>query len=76
MTKTLTEDKHKWMIEEEHLEDRICMTGVCSDIPDLLMAADCFLFPSLWEGLPVSVIEAQATGIPWLFLMQFLVRRR
>ena len=31
---------------------------------NLLMAADCFLFPSLWEGLPVSVIEAQATGLP------------
>ena len=58
------EDKYKRMIEEEHLEDRICMTGVRSDIPGLLMAADCFLFPSLWEGLPVSVIEAQATGIP------------
>ena len=58
------EDKYKRMIKEEHLEDHICMTGVRSDIPGLLMAADCFLFPSLWEGLPVSVIEAQATGIP------------
>lgn len=58
------EDKYKRMVKEDHLEDRICMTGVRSDIPSLLMAADCFLFPSLWEGLPVSVIEAQATGIP------------
>ena len=58
------EDKYRRMIEEDHLDDRICMTGVRSDIPSLLMAADCFLFPSLWEGLPVSVIEAQAAGIP------------
>lgn len=58
------EDKYRRMIEENHLDDRICMTGVRSDIPSLLMAADCFLFPSLWEGLPVSVIEAQAAGIP------------
>lgn len=58
------EDKYRRMIEEKHLEDKICMTGVRSDIPSLLMAADCFLFPSLWEGLPVSVIEAQAAGIP------------
>ena len=58
------EGKYKQMIEKEGLQDRIRMTGVRSDIPQLLMAADCFLFPSLWEGLPVSVVEAQATGLP------------
>lgn len=58
------EDKYRKKIEEEHLEDKVRMTGVRSDIPQLLMAADCFLFPSLWEGLPVCVIEAQATGLP------------
>jgi len=51
-------------IERTGYQDRIRMTGSRSDIPRLLMAADCFLFPSLWEGLPVSVIEAQATGLP------------
>ena len=58
------EEQYRKKIADDHLEDRIVMTGVRSDIPQLLMAADCFLFPSLWEGLPVSVIEAQATGIP------------
>lgn len=58
------EGKYKQLIEKENLQDRIRMTGVRSDIPQLLMAADCFLFPSLWEGLPVSVVEAQATGLP------------
>lgn len=37
--------------------------GVRSDIPALLSAADAFVLPSLWEGLPLAVIEAQANGL-------------
>ena len=58
------EDKYRQMIQHAGLQDRIQMTGVRPDISQLLQAADVFLFPSLWEGLPVSVIEAQATGLP------------
>lgn len=39
-------------------------TGVRSDIPELLAAMDVFLFPSLYEGLPVTLAEAQAAGLP------------
>ena len=56
--------EYKEKIISEKLQDNIIMTGLRTDIPDLLMAADVFLFPSLWEGLPLSVIEAQATGLP------------
>lgn len=38
--------------------------GVRSDVPDLLGAADCFLSASVYEGLPLSVLEALASGIP------------
>jgi glycosyltransferase involved in cell wall biosynthesis len=38
--------------------------GVRSDIPELLQAADVFTFPSRFEGLPVTMIEAQAAGLP------------
>lgn len=37
--------------------------GMRTDIPDILSAADAFVLPSLWEGLPVTVIEAQANGL-------------
>ena len=48
------------------LESAIILTGNRSDVPNLLQAADCFLFPSNWEGLPVTVVEAQASGMPCL----------
>ena len=49
--------------ESLNLKDNVIFTGVCSDIPDLLCAADVFLFPSLWEGLGIVLIEAQASGL-------------
>ncbi|WP_062237235.1 glycosyltransferase family 1 protein [Fictibacillus sp. FJAT-27399] len=46
------------------MEDKVILTGVRSDIPDLLQSMDVFLFPSIFEGLPVTLIEAQAAGLP------------
>lgn len=43
--------------------DDIIFMGVRSDVPDLLQMMDIFLFPSLYEGLPVTLIEAQASGL-------------
>lgn len=45
------------------LEDSVMFMGVRSDIPELLQAIDVFLFPSLYEGLPVTLVEAQAAGL-------------
>lgn len=42
------------------LTDKIICTGVRSDVPHLLQAMDVFVFPSLYEGLPVTMVEAQA----------------
>ncbi len=53
-------------IDELALNDKVRMLGSRSDVSSLLSAADCFLFPSLWEGVPLTVIEAQAAGLPCL----------
>ena len=49
-----------------NIESKVHFLGFRNDIPELLQACDVFLFPSTREGLPVSVIEAQAAGVPVL----------
>lgn len=46
--------------------DRVRFLGHRDDVPNLLRAADLFLLPSTSEGLPLSVLEAQATKVPVL----------
>lgn len=46
------------------ISSRVQFLGNRADIPDLMQIMDIFLFPSLFEGLPVTVIEAQAAGLP------------
>jgi glycosyltransferase involved in cell wall biosynthesis len=46
------------------IAERVIMTGNRDDVPALLGAMDVFAFPSLWEGLPMTVVEAQAAGLP------------
>lgn len=51
-------------VKEYGIASRVRFLGVREDIPMLMQAADAFLFPSLFEGLPVTVVEAQAAGLP------------
>lgn len=45
------------------LEEKVKFMGVRSDVNELMQAMDVFLFPSLYEGLPVTMVEAQASGL-------------
>ena len=54
--------KHK--IDHYGLQDRIRILGQRSDIADLLAATDIYVLPSYREGLPRSLIEAQAMALP------------
>jgi len=46
------------------LEDRIIFTGMKSNIPEILANFDVFILPSLWEGMPRSLIEAMTMSKP------------
>jgi glycosyltransferase involved in cell wall biosynthesis len=50
--------------EELGLGNRVQFLGHRSDVPDLMVAADVFVFPSLWEGLGGVLIEALALEVP------------
>ena len=47
-----------------NIRDRIIFTGVRSDVSRLIQAMDVFVFPSLYEGLPVTLVEVQSSGLP------------
>lgn len=55
----------KW-VSESGCETDIILAGLRTDIPDLLQMMDIFVFPSIYEGMPLSVLEAQASGLPCL----------
>lgn len=42
----------------------VLFLGVKDNVQDYLSAADCYIMPSLYEGLPVAAIEAQCSGLP------------
>jgi glycosyltransferase involved in cell wall biosynthesis len=54
------------IVQELAVTDQVRFLGQRNDIPDLLRAADFFVLPSRAEGLPVSILEAQASGVPVL----------
>ena len=53
-------------IDELQLRGHVILAGRRRDVPRLLAASDLMIFPSLWEGLPGSVLEAVAAGVPVL----------
>lgn len=46
------------------ISDRVIFTGIVKNCSDYMMAMDVLIFPSLFEGFPMTIIEAEATGLP------------
>ena len=59
-------EKYALLCSDLKITDSVYFLGTRNDVSELLCAADLFLFPSTKEGLPVSIIEAQAAGLPVL----------
>lgn len=53
---------HQWK-----LEDHILFIGSTHQTARYYHSMDCFVFPSLWEGFPIALLEAQANGLPVVF---------
>lgn len=56
----MLEDK----IHKMKLEDKVLMTGNVKNVGDYMSAMDVFVFPSLYEGMPLALVEAQSNGLP------------
>jgi capsular polysaccharide biosynthesis proteinCps4H len=50
-------------VDKKELRKNIIFLGIRKDIAELLQLFDIFLFPSLYEGLPISLVEAQTSGL-------------
>lgn len=59
---SLRADIEKIAINKKIYED-IKFLGVRDDVNDIMQVMDVFLFPSLYEGLPVTMVEAQSSGL-------------
>ena len=56
-------EKIKEMVKQYNLEKNVLFLGIRKDTPQLLNAMDVFLFPSLFEGLPLALVEAQTSNL-------------
>lgn len=56
------QDLQIWSEIEPYLTERIVYLGERSDVRDLLAESDAFCLPSIWEGMPVTLLEALSVG--------------
>ncbi len=57
-------DKYKKLSKQLNIDEQVIFLGYREDVEAFYKAADVFMFPSFREGLPVSIMEAMASGLP------------
>ncbi len=60
------ENEIKKYTKYKKIEDSVKFYGIRNDICKIYSAMDCYIFPSLFEGMPNTIIEAQTSGLPCL----------
>ncbi len=60
------EEELRSLAKELEIASQVRFLGMRADVPALMQAADAVIFPSLFEGIPLTLIEAQAAGLPVL----------
>lgn len=58
------EQRIRRISEELNINDVVSFCGLQSNVYPKLHESDCFILPSLYEGMPVSLVEAMGTGLP------------
>ncbi len=61
------QDEMRQLVKTLQLEDSVIFLNVRKDVYKVLSAADCYIMPSLYEGLPVAGVEAQCSDLPCIF---------
>lgn len=54
-------EAEEWL-KKEKLQEKVTFQPFREDIPDILATGDIYILPSLWEGLPIGLLEAMAMG--------------
>lgn len=53
-------------VNDKNIENNVIFAGTRNNIPELLSIMDAFVLPSKYEGVSISLVEAQAAGIPFV----------
>ena len=51
------------LVDNLNVRENVIFAGLRTDVPEMLQAMDYFVFPSIWEGMPLSVLEALSSGL-------------
>lgn len=60
----IMEKELKQIVNEEQLDQNVFFTGLQQNINEWMSVFDCLIMPSLYEGIPLTLIEAQANDLP------------